>query len=34
MIGSIIGEDHGVGIEDLTEQIIGLTQEISWEFNY
>jgi hypothetical protein len=29
MIGSIIGEDHGVGIEDLTEQIIGLTQEIS-----
>jgi hypothetical protein len=29
MLGSIIGEDHGVGIEDLTEQIIGLTQEIS-----
>jgi hypothetical protein len=29
MIGSLIGENHGVGIEDLTEQIIGLTQEIS-----
>ena len=34
MIGSIIGENHGVGTEDLIEQIVGLTREISWEFNY